>query len=218
MNVGIFYISFRDNSKKLLISYQHVIDLYKQKSFKNTKHTFNHIMISPNGKRFIFIHRWFTSNNHKYDSLILCNIEGSEINILTNDGMVSHCCWYGNDKIVGYLRDSKLGDDFYIIDTKSKMKKVLSNKLSNFGDGHPSFYNDKMLFDSYPDKSRLKHLYIYDNKINAEEKIGRYFESFSYYNQPRCDLHPRWSYDGKKIFFDSVHEEKRFLYYLNIEK
>ena len=31
-----------------------------------------------------------------------------------------------------------------------------------------------------------------------------------------CDLHPRWSYDGKTVYFDSIHEGTRQIYYVKI--
>ena len=44
------------------------------------------------------------------------------------------------------------------------------------------------------------------------KRIARVFAPFHYDFDGRCDLHPRWSRDGKRICIDSVHEGKRALY------
>ena len=50
------------------------------------------------------------------------------------------------------------------------------------------------------------------------EKLGEFFQSFDFYGETRCDLHPKFSFDGKKVFFNSVHENKRHLYMMDLEK
>jgi hypothetical protein len=214
---GIFYVDLRTNKVELLISIEKIIDLHNKENMIGAKHTFNHIMLSPDGQNFIFIHRWYQSGV-RYDSLISSNIEGTKITVLADNDMVSHCCWYNNTTIVGYLRDGKFGDNFYKIDIIASTKELLSKKLKNFGDGHPSFHKNKMLFDSYPDRSRMQHLYIYNMDNDSIEEIGEFHESLKYYGETRCDLHPRWSNDGKQIFIDSTHEGKRNLYSTNFNK
>ena len=104
---------------------------------------------------------------------------------------------------------------FGFLDNNSE--QIFSNsKITNFGDGHPTIYNKKMLFDTYPDKSRIKYLMSFNVENNHLQNIGSFFENFDYYGETRCDLHPRWSFDGSKMFIDSVHTGKRFLY--KIEK
>ncbi len=219
-NDGIFFIDLKINETRLLISIQDIIDLHEQDSMQNAKHMFNHIMISPDGNNFIFIHRWFTKSRERYDSLVLSDIKGEKNKILSDNKMISHCCWYDNSTIVGYLNDKSYGDSFYRIDIYSGEIKLLSKKLLKYGDGHPSFHKGKMLFDSYPDRSRMRHLYVYDLESNEIEEIGEFFEPLKfdnetiYNNETRCDLHPKWSTNGKRIYFDSVHDGNRHLYYI----
>ena len=49
-------------------------------------HKVNHLMLSPNGKRFMVLYRWF-NGSRKYTRLITCNIDGSEMYLLSDD----HC-------------------------------------------------------------------------------------------------------------------------------
>jgi len=59
---------------------------------------------------------------------------------------------------------------------------------------------------------------MFNLKSKNLKKLGEFFQSFSFYGETRCDLHPRFSFDGRKVFFDSVHEGKRYLYMMELEK
>ena len=54
------------------------------------------------------------------------------------------------------------------------------------------------------------------NRLKELEKLGEFMESFDFYAETRCDLHPRFSFDGNQVFFDSVHSGKRQLYMMEI--
>jgi hypothetical protein len=217
-NDGIFYTDLKNNTHKLLISLQQLIDISALSSMKNAKHKVNHIMISPDGDKFIFLHRWFIKGGKRFDRLLVANKKGENIRILADEGMVSHCCWYGNDTVIGFLRQPLYNDSFYKIDVNTLDVQLLSRKLLGLGDGHPSVCNDLMAFDSYPDRSRMKKLFIYNLKNDTLDEIGEFFEPMKYFGETRCDLHPKWNYDGSKIFIDSVHEGKRNFYEINLNK
>lgn len=212
-NDGIFYIDMKNDTKSLLISLRNLIELKSHKSFINAYHSINHIMLNTTGDKFIFIHRWYSKNLQRFDRLLVSDIKGKNIEILADFGKVSHCCWLNEKEIIGFLRNSDKRDGFYKIDIETKKINIFSSILINLGDGHPSICSNYMIFDSYPDKSRMKKLFTYNIKSQKFFKIGEFFEPIYYFGETRCDLHPRFSYDGKMIFFDSTHEGKRFLYY-----
>jgi hypothetical protein len=215
---GLFYIDLKTNSSKLIVSIADAIKINEKANHISAKHKFNHIMISPDGDKIMFMHRWFLEDNRRFDALLVCNTDGSELKIVANDDMVSHCYWYDNDTILAYLRYKGYGDKYYIFDIFENQKKIVgSGLLDSFGDGHPSVFRKNILFDTYPDKSRMKNLFLYDIAAHNLIKLGEFKESFKYYAETRCDLHPRLSGDGKKVFFDSVHTGKRYLYYMNLE-
>ena len=214
---GLYYIDLETGSSELIISIDDIVKFNYKDTMQDAKHKFNHIMISPNGERVMFMHRWFTTDNRRYDTLLVCNINGTDMKIVADDDMVSHCYWYDNQNIFAYLRDKNMGDNYYKIDIESSKKHTIGEGvIDRFGDGHPSVYGSKILFDTYPDKSRMKKLFLYDIEDNKLNSLGEFLESFDFYAETRCDLHPRFSIDGKKVFFDSVHEGKRELYMMDI--
>jgi len=215
-NDGIFYCDMSRNRMRLLISLDDLINLNPKLTMTGAYHKVNHIMIAPGGERFMFLHRWIGKNKKRYDRLAVADIDGTNLKVIADDEMVSHCCWYGADTIIGYMRHFSRGNGFYRIDIDSGDVMLLSEKLQHFGDGHPSCNGSRMVFDSYPDRSRMKCLNIYDIEADTLENIGEFYEPLKYFDQTRCDLHPKWSFDGQSIFIDSVHEEKRKLYEISV--
>tara|TARA_B100000886_G_scaffold326351_1_gene272764 strand:- start:266 stop:1528 length:1263 start_codon:yes stop_codon:yes gene_type:complete len=212
---GIYEVSLKKNNHKLLITLSELIDLKYLKTMKYAKHKVNHIMISPNGKSFIFMHRWHRKSGLKYDRLLVYNYNSNSLKIISDEGGISHCCWKDNNTIIGYLtHNGKF--DFYEINIVNGSINQITKKLENFGDGHPTFIKNKLLFDSYPNRSRIKNLFIYSYDNNKIINLGDFYEPLSFYKESRCDLHPRFSSDFSAIYFDSVHSGKRRLYKLNL--
>lgn len=214
---GIFHINLKTLEKTLIVTLEQLAKISEAKFQKNEQWV-NHIMISPNGKKFMFLHRWI-ENGVKRDALYVANSDGSELKCLINEGMVSHCFWKNDDEIIGYLRSQQFGDCYHHIDLKTlHFSKIEFPNAAFFGDGHPSVFGEKMLFDTYPDRAGMKQLLLFDFKTQELKKLGSFYEPLQYFGESRCDLHPRFSMDGKLIFFDSVHKNKRGLYYLNLEE
>ena len=165
----------------------------------------------------MFLHRWLNSGV-KTDRLFVCNFDGSELQLLSDDGMVSHCCWENNSSIVGYLRHAEQGDGYYRIALSDGGRTALQPAgIHQLGDGHPTTHSGRMITDTYPNKARMKELFLLNMQGHKLQRLGAFHESFSYYEATRCDLHPRWATDGKSIFVDSVHEGPRKLYQLRLE-
>jgi Tol biopolymer transport system component len=85
-------------------------------------------------------------------------------------------------------------------------------------DGHCSYSPDRnwMLYDSYPDQNRLRHLYVYDLREKRGITLGSYYSPPEIDGDIRCDLHPRWIRAGTAITFDSVHEGQRHVYRMDL--
>ena len=183
-------------------------------------HKVNHLMLSPNGKRFIVLYRWFVGQR-KYTRLITCNVDGTDMYVLNDDDMVSHCYWKNDEEIIAFENKHVGGAGYYLMKDKTQEYTHIWTQLSN--DGHPSYCptdNNLVVFDTYPSRSRIQEVKLgrdYDIKGDSVRVIARVFSPFKYDNDTRCDLHPRWSRDGKKVCFDSVFEGHRGLYIVDVD-
>ena len=210
----IWYVNLELSKVKPILKYTDFRNFETRPEMENAEHKVNHIMLNPSGNRFMVLHRWF-KGSRKYTRLVTANVDGTEMYNLNDDDMTSHCYWK-NDTEILTCRKKDFGNGYYLMQDKTQEYKRLWPELTR--DGHPSYSPDGryVITDTYPDKSRLSTLYlIKEDKI---EKLARVFAPFSYDNDVRCDLHPRWNRAGNQICFDSVFEGKRGLYLVKLNK
>lgn len=183
-------------------------------------HKVNHLMLSPNGKRFMVLYRWFCGQR-KYTRLVTCNVDGTDMYVLSDDDMVSHCYWKNDEEIIAFERKKEHGPGFYLMKDKTQEWTWIWPQLSN--DGHPSYCptdNHLVVFDTYPSRSRIQEVKLgldTDTTGESVKTIAKVFSPFKYDNNTRCDLHPRWRQDGKAVCFDSVFEGHRGLYIVELD-
>ncbi|MEO3879135.1 glycosyl transferase [Rheinheimera fenheensis] len=209
---GIFYVCLSSGEISLFLSLQDIVNFEANTSMKNAKHTVNHLMISPEGKQFMFIHRWFL-NGRRFDRLMVADIDSKKLKVACANGMVSHCYWLDENRVFSYLRGPE-GQDSYWSISLNDLTFVRFNALEKFGDGHPHFIGNLFVTDTYPDKSRMQHLFLVDFMSHKVEHIGEFYHGFDFDAETRCDLHPRISKCGQFIFVDTVYNNNRQLCWL----
>lgn len=241
LRLGYGYSALPENTKgialpdttciwKMDLETGEVTELFKYTDFANFQprpemqeegsvHKVNHLMLSPNGKRFMVLYRWFCGQR-KFTRLITCNVDGTDMYVLSDDDAVSHCYWKNDDEILAFENKKDGGTGYYLMKDKTQEYKHLWASIDN--DGHPSYSptdNHLVVTDSYPNRARIANIKLLRDDAPESEGdiIAKVFAPFKYDNDTRCDLHPRWSRDGKKICFDSVFEGHRGLYIINVE-
>ena len=210
---AIWTVNLETGDVKPLLKYTDFASFQPRKEMleEGSIHKVNHLMISPNGKRFMVLYRWFVGQR-KYTRLITCNVDGTDMYVLSDDDMVSHCYWKNDNEILAFENKHDGGPGYYLMKDKTQEYKHLWSKYSN--DGHPSYSPDGeyVVTDSYPDRARIADIKVLKENEADGTVVARVFAPFKYDNDTRCDLHPRWSRDGKQICFDSVFEGHRGLY------
>lgn len=175
------------------------------------EHKVNHLMLSPDGSRFMVLHRWF-EKGRKYTRLVTANADGSELYNLSDDGFVSHCYWKNDREIISFLRKAALGEHYYLMRDRTHEFRLLWAELGR--DGHCSYSPDRrfVVTDNYPNRARIATVYLCSDETNRAARLARVFSPLRYHGDCRCDLHPRWNRRGDMICIDSVHEGRRGLY------
>jgi hypothetical protein len=216
---GIWNLDIEKNNSSLIITLEQLKNFHPVSTMEGARHKVNHIDISPDGKRFMFLHRWIGPQG-RFMRLFTANCNnGGDLFHVTGNEMVSHNCWLGNNGIISFCKLPDGRNRYAHFKDKTGLIGIIGeNDFSR--DGHPSVSADGrwMLTDDYPDTSRFSGLYLYDLKNNKRYILGKFFQPLKFKKEKRIDLHPKWSTDGKHISIDSGHNGKRNMYILNIEK
>ena len=211
-NAGLWKMDLQTGETKLLFSFEDIAKIAPLKPYShNAKHWFNHVIISPDSKRFVFLHRWRgeeEGESWKTRMITANTSDGSDIRIINPNNMVSHNVWYDNNSIIAYARYDA-GDTVYLIDAYSGESKQIENDYMR-SDTHisviPHTNGEWILNDTYPQLFRFQELYLIHIPSQRKISLGKFYSPDQYQGECRCDLHPRCSRDGKKVLFDSTHE------------
>jgi hypothetical protein len=174
-------------------------------------------MYSPSGNHLVFLHRCLHSKGKK-DRLYFIRDDGTDLRLLLDDDMVSHYSWISDYQLIVYARTKINENGYYLIDTDSAKVTPIAEELWHWGDGHPTIGNERDFFitDTYPDRARMQHLFLYDIRSKHYEEITRLYAAVRFNGEKRCDFHPRLSPDNHFISIDSIEKGKRIMSIFNI--
>ena len=142
---GIWKVEYETGKSMLLHSLQEVVQCEFKDVFSSCLHKVNHVMTNKSGAGFIFIHRYY-HGKRRFDRLFYSDFKSLKVTVF------------------GYFRYAGK-DGFYYCDIRTgEITPCAVMTDLGTGDGHPSCYGDWIVFDSYPDKSRMQHLFLYNRK------------------------------------------------------
>lgn len=115
---------------------------------------------------------------------------------------------------VGNTKASTLftGDSYILININTGKAHRIGVGVLNW-DGHPSFSpnnNSHMLTDRYPNKSNNYSFYLFNLENNVVVEEVSYKSDAMFDDGPcRCDLHPKWDFQGQTIAVDWLVDGRR---------
>jgi len=218
-NDGIYTMDLSTGTSRLLISLADIVNVKPSPHFAASIHRFNHAQIRPDGQRFAFFHR-YRENERGITRMFTVNFDGSALYALSDHGMVSHYDWRTNDEIVAWAHHPDLGTHYLRMQDQTQECRILGEEVFH-SDGHCSFSpTDRswMLTDTYPREDHCRALMLFHLPTEHRIDLGRFYSSPECAGESRCDLHPRWSRDGRQVCFDSTHEGSRQIYTLDVSE
>ena len=210
---GIYWMDLETGENRLIISTAQIVSFQHDERMDGVSHWVNHILFSPDDKRFVFFHRWVRKEQPSwwYTRVLTTTPAGEDLYSLADDGVASHFDWKSPDKLFLWSLHGQKYDNFVYTDMSKKVEVFAPDIFTH--DGHSSFSPDGrwLLSDNCIEKSvSLVLLRLADF---ARYEIGDFArDTLKEPGAVRCDMHPRWNRAGTKACFDSEHEGTRQMY------
>ncbi len=205
---GIFRVDLDTGEQELLISLEEVIkipmagvELAKAKSY------FNHLLINPDGTRFVFLHRWGFPEFTGATRMFTASHDGSDLRVLDASGFTSHFIWRDAQSILAWTRPEERPWAFYLFEDRTGGIVDIVGEGVMTENGHCTYMpgGEWILNDTYPDRNRKQHVYLYHIATGRRIPLGHFYSPPEYQRQNRVDTHPRYSPDGRSVVIDSTH-------------
>jgi len=214
---GIYVMDIKTGESRLIISIKQVVNHRREERMEGFHHWFNHLLFNADDSRFVFLHRWPRGERGRYTRMFTAAPDGSDLYCLSDHDMTSHFDWRNERQILAYAHRHEVGDRYFLFTDRSAEFEVVGEGILAT-DGHCSYSPDGkwILTDTYPDREHMRALMLYRPEDGLRIDIGRFFAPPELEGPIRCDLHPRWSRDGKQVCIDSAHEGARQMYVLEV--
>ena len=216
---GIFEIDLERNERKRIVSIQDIISLDADVDFPSLKHWVEHVMISPSGKKFAFLHRFSPDDSPiQYQTrLCIANIDGSGLHVVKGwrDYSLSHFGWKNDEEFC-----------IYSVKIPSLQKQFLSSiKGNGTKENNKGSLKSRLIIAikniipvsirGYLKGGKTANLYQF---YKLQE--GEYLPTFKLVKPEfSIDGHPSFTKDGKFMITDTYADKKgwRHLYAYNVD-
>lgn len=215
---GVWLLDLETGSSSLVVSLDQLACFEPTTDMAAVYHWVNHIQVAPDGRHFAFFHLWRVGAKGWRVRLFTARLDGTELACLLDAPTISHYDWLDARKILVWADVPPLGKRFFLCDRADGTRGVIGERVLT-EDGHCSFSPDRrwVLNDTYPDPFHMRTLMLFRLQDGRRLDIARlYSPKDRWWGEIRCDLHPRWSRDGKRVCIDSVHSGERQMYVVEL--
>lgn len=209
---GISHVNLETGAAKLILSHKQLAETGEvMENHPTSKHHAYHLLVGPDGKRFILLHRWTQPKGGHLTRLITANMDGSDLRIVIPNGYASHFIWRDASHILSQAKNW-LGNpnwgNFLFSDKDSGIIEEVGHGVLDSG-GHFTYLrnNEWLVSDTYPKGvRRLQTPHLYHIASDRRFDLGHFPQPPEYKGEWRVDTHPRLSRNERWVCVDAPHE------------
>lgn len=175
----------------------------------DARHYVNHLLVAPDGRRCIFLHRWRPDRGRQgfRTRMFTVGLDGSGLHLLDGSGSTSHFIWRDAEHVAAWTRPKGRPRGFYVFrDRTGEVTPLGAGVMTR--DGHLSYLpgGEWVLNDTYPGREdRKQRPYLFEVATGKVHELGAFRSPPEYRGEWRCDTHPRSSNSGRLVCIDSAH-------------
>lgn len=214
---GIFSLDLATDTLKQIVSLEDVLKLKPEDNFLQGKHWLEHIMVSPSGNRFVFLHRYMYGGKGRRTRMLIADIDGSNLQVI--DGWQkyawSHFGWKGDDAFVMYAREQKQLAKSY--NGSSASKNASKSLKTRFVVALRTVYR-KTVSKLIPSNFKSKMLNKMGYQLYERDAQGQFVLKKTYSTGPlSIDGHPSFTPDGRYMITDTYADDKKYRHLLVLD-
>lgn len=188
-------------------------------AYGRTRAWFNHVYFNPSGTRLAFLCRWVRQGAKGWlTQMWTVGLDGSELVRCLDGPLISHFDWKDDETILAWAGVDGVKAMYEVHQGRSGPPAAKFTDAVGC-DGHISYSHDRrwVVSDTYPDAEGKRELFLAACQAGERASLGWYYSPMPERHEIRCDLHPAWSDDDRRIAFDGVHEGTRQRYVVELE-
>lgn len=213
---GVFLDDLETGTARQILSYKELARIFEEPDRGFHKLTINHITFNRESTRFLFLIRYWPEDGESWKTGLGTSDREGNVYRLRPYTYASHYYWGENGKLLIYA-DCGAGEGLYELRDETQEFSLFDRQLFH-EDIHCSYSPDRqwIIGDGYQDEKEYRPVFLYHIKSKKGMVIGRFYSPHLSSADIRCDLHCRWAPDGTGVSFDSIHEGKRGVYFMDV--
>src|SRR5690606_30151937 len=100
---GLWHVDLQTGESELIVTIEELRLSHPRRTMQAAEHYVNHAMYSPDGRRLVFLHRWFGKAG-QFSRLYVCDSDGANLKLLRDERMASHFTWRDNEHLLAWAR------------------------------------------------------------------------------------------------------------------